>query len=75
MSAGWRLRLPLTDVVDVYMRGALGGQDVAVEVASDRDPVLMLVSYFILFLGTGFLVALYMLLVDRGFREVLGRFI
>lgn len=55
--------------------GGWGLVDVAVEVAAGRDPILMLLSYFILFVGTGFLVALYMLLVDRGFREVLGRFI
>lgn len=49
--------------------------DVSIEVAAGGDKAMRLLYYFIVFLGTGFLVALHMLLVDRGFSEVLERFI
>lgn len=50
-------------------------QDVAVEAAAGEDKVKRLLYYFIAFFGTGFLVALHVVLVDRGFSEMFERFI
>ncbi|KAL8441670.1 hypothetical protein Emag_006962 [Eimeria magna] len=55
--------------------GGWGVVDVAVEVAAGADQTMMLLSYFLIFLGTGFCVALHVLLVDGGFSEALDRFI
>ena len=52
-----------------------GSQDVAIEVAAGDDETRRLLYYFLLFLGTGFLVVLHVLVVDRGFSDVLERFI
>lgn len=49
--------------------------DVAVEAASGEDKVKRLLYYFIAFFGTGFFVALHVVLVDRGFSEMFERFI
>lgn len=49
--------------------------DLIVEFAAGDDKVMRLLYYSILFVGTGILVALHMLIVDREFRDVLDRFI
>ncbi|KAL8451727.1 hypothetical protein Emed_001889 [Eimeria media] len=59
----------------VTAAGGWGVVDVAVEVAAGADQTMMLLSYFLIFLGTGFCVALHVLLVDGGFSEALDRFI
>ncbi|KAL8436558.1 hypothetical protein ACSSS7_001636 [Eimeria intestinalis] len=59
----------------VTAAGGWGVVDVAVEVAAGADQTMMLLSYFLVFLGTGFCVALHVLLVDGGFSEALDRFI
>lgn len=55
--------------------GGWGLVDLAVEIAAGGNPTMMLLSYLFVFLGTASLIALHMLLVDRGFNEVLQRFI
>ncbi|KAL8271366.1 hypothetical protein Esti_004700 [Eimeria stiedai] len=59
----------------VTAAGGWGVVDVAVELAAGADQTMMLLSYFLIFLGTGFCVALHVLLVDGGFSEALDRFI
>lgn len=49
--------------------------DLIVEFAAGDDKVMRLLYYSILFVGTGVVVALHMIVVDREFHEVLDRFI